>query len=49
MNKNIIARSMTTGVVNFKKIDVGKKKEKDFWFRLKPMSLFSISPKKFTG
>jgi hypothetical protein len=42
INKNIIARAMTMGIVNFKKIGVGKKRDKDFWFCLKRMYSFSI-------
>ena len=33
---------MTMGIVNFKKIYVGKKRDKDFWFCLKRMYSFSI-------
>jgi hypothetical protein len=34
------------GAVNFKKSMWAKRREKDFWFRLKSMFSFSIFPKK---
>jgi hypothetical protein len=49
INKNIIARGMTTGIVSLKKSMSAKRRGKDFWFRLKRMSSFSIFLKKFTG
>jgi hypothetical protein len=49
INKNIIARGMTMGIANLKKSMSAKRREKDFWFRLKRMSSFSIFLKKFTG
>jgi hypothetical protein len=47
-NKNIVARGMTTGIVSLKKSMSSKRRGKDFWFRLKRMSSFSIFLKKFT-
>jgi hypothetical protein len=49
INKNIIARGMNMGIANLKKLMSAKRREKDFWFRLKRMSSFSIFLKKFTG
>jgi hypothetical protein len=49
INNNIIARGMTMGIVNLKKSMSAKRREKDFWFRLRRMSSFSIFLKNFTG